>query len=207
MSEVNQALADLLRRYLSPINAQSILERAVRDVGAEKGAPPSVQDLVPRLERSAKLFCSPRDFEKLTSELRSMGTGQRSSSRRTRVEISREKDIVDALLATRGLCKEAGARPLMQQRASTVVSELSRNIVAYTPGGTLEIEVKGMPPRLAIRAADRGSGIPNLNEILGGRYRSKTGLGRGLLGTKQLAEHFNVETSSSGTIIEVEMSL
>ena len=95
----------------------------------------------------------------------------------------------------------------MQQRVTTVVSELSRNIVAYTPGGYLELELKAMPPRLAIRASDRGSGIPNLPEILAGKYRSRTGLGRGLLGTKQLAQRFDISTGASGTTIEAEIQL
>lgn len=124
-----------------------------------------------------------------------------------RVEILKEKDIVEALMVTRGLCQEISARALAQQRVTTVVSELSRNIVAYTPGGYLEIELKPSPPRVAIRAVDRGSGIPNLNEIFSGKYRSKTGLGRGLLGTKQLAQRFDISSGVNGTTIEAEIPL
>ncbi|MCU0656342.1 MAG: histidine kinase [Polyangiaceae bacterium] len=114
---------------------------------------------------------------------------------------------MDALLATRSLCQEQGVRALVQQRVTTVVSELCRNIVAYTPGGYLELELKQGPMRLQLRAVDRGTGIGNLPEILAGRYRSKTGLGRGILGTKQLAHQFNIATGPSGTTIDAELLL
>jgi serine/threonine-protein kinase RsbT len=207
MSEANKALADLLRRYLSPINAQSILDRALREAQAA-GVSTELAEITARVERSAKLFCSPQDFTKLSADLRALANQHgKARTRRVRVEILKEKDIVEALMVTRGLCQEVGARPLMQQRATTVVSELSRNIVAYTPGGHVELEVKSAPSRLSIRATDRGTGIPNLSEILAGKYRSRTGLGRGLLGTKQLAQRFDVSTGGGGTTIEAEIPL
>lgn len=207
MSEVNKALADLLRRYLSPINTQSILDRALREAQAA-GLSAEPPEIISRIERSARLFCSPQDFTRLSGDLRSFLLQQsKQGSRRVRVEILKEKDIVEALMVTRGLCQEISARALAQQRVTTVVSELSRNIVAYTPGGYLEIELKPSPPRVAIRAVDRGSGIPNLNEIFSGKYRSKTGLGRGLLGTKQLAQRFDISSGVNGTTIEAEIPL
>ena len=44
-------------------------------------------------------------------------------------------------------------------------------------------------------------------EVLSGRYRSATGLGRGLLGVKRLADRFNIRTSKSGTHVEAEVNL
>ena len=60
---------------------------------------------------------------------------------------------------------------------------------------------------LLIRATDGGGGIPDLDEILAGRYRSKTGLGKGLLGSKRLADRFEVRSGRNGTIIEAEFNL
>ena len=42
---------------------------------------------------------------------------------------------------------------------------------------------------------------------MSGRYRSKTGLGRGLLGTKRLSDHFDVATGATGTLIVAEVLL
>jgi serine/threonine-protein kinase RsbT len=69
--------------------------------------------------------------------------------------------------------------------------------------------VPGNPtrPRLVIIASDAGPGIPNLDEIMSGRYRSRTGLGAGLLGTKRLVDNFELQTGPSGTHIEVEVAL
>ena len=41
---------------------------------------------------------------------------------------------------------------------------------------------------MAVEAIDQGPGIRNLEEILAGRYKSRSGLGLGILGTKRLAD-------------------
>ncbi|HKR30789.1 MAG TPA: response regulator, partial [Terriglobales bacterium] len=45
--------------------------------------------------------------------------------------------------------------------------------------------------------------IPNLEEILEGRYKSKTGLGMGIVGTRRLMDHFSIEATSSGTSVRM----
>jgi serine/threonine-protein kinase RsbT len=63
------------------------------------------------------------------------------------------------------------------------------------------------PNALTIQAVDRGSGIKNLNAILEGQYRSKTGLGLGLAGTRRLADSFHVDTGPGGTTVMVRMKV
>ena len=94
---------------------------------------------------------------------------------------------------------------MIAQKCITIVSELARNIVSYTPGGSLEIEIDDPTKRLRIRARDRGRGIKNLDEILRGEYQSKTGLGKGILGVKRLADGFDIKTGASGTEIRAEV--
>ena len=43
--------------------------------------------------------------------------------------------------------------------------------------------------------------------MLSGRYRSRTGLGKGLLGVKKLSTRFDLETGPSGTRVEAEIAL
>jgi serine/threonine-protein kinase RsbT len=43
--------------------------------------------------------------------------------------------------------------------------------------------------------------------VMSGEYRSKTGLGRGIIGTKRLADSFDIATSSKGTQILAEVRL
>ncbi len=49
--------------------------------------------------------------------------------------------------------------------------------------------------------------FPHLEEIWSGTYQSKAGLGLGLIGAKRLVDHFNIETSASGTIVRLGKTL
>ena len=49
--------------------------------------------------------------------------------------------------------------------------------------------------------SDGGPGIPNLDEIFAGRYKSDTGMGMGITGTRRLWRTNLNETSASGTNI------
>src|SRR5262249_45586701 len=113
-----------------------------------------------------------------------------------------------ARVATRGLCASVGAGSLSMQKAATIVSELARNIVSYTPGGSIELAILDTKPRkLHLRATDSGSGITELDALMGGRYKSNTGLGKGMLGVKRLADSFDIRTGKSGTTTDVTPSL
>jgi serine/threonine-protein kinase RsbT len=114
-----------------------------------------------------------------------------------------EEHLRAARLAARDMCDEMGASRLVQQRVATVVSELGRNIISYTPGGTIRIFSKSRD-RLGVIAEDRGRGITNLEEVLSGTYKSKTGLGRGLAGVKKLMDTFDIATGPKGTRIFAE---
>jgi serine/threonine-protein kinase RsbT len=106
------------------------------------------------------------------------------------------------------MCELAATNSFTRQKVTTIASELARNIVSYATRGELEISLQqNRGRRISIVASDQGPGIPNLDVIMSGRYRSKTGLGRGLLGTKQLADEFDVDTGASGTTIRVEVAL
>jgi serine/threonine-protein kinase RsbT len=124
------------------------------------------------------------------------------------IPVKNEKDLAEALSITRRACDQWRARVLARQRIATVVSELARNIVTYTSGGIVElIPIDGARPRVLIRASDSGPGIANLDEVLAGKYKSKTGLGKGLLGSKRLSDRFEIRSGRGGTVVEAELSL
>ena len=55
---------------------------------------------------------------------------------------------------------------------------------------------------IEIVAHDEGPGIGNLDEILAGRYRSRTGMGLGLVGAKRLMDELTIETGpGKGTTV------
>jgi serine/threonine-protein kinase RsbT len=90
-------------------------------------------------------------------------------------------------------------------RTLTVVSELARNIVSYSVGGSIDLDLES--DGVAVTARDRGPGIHNLDEILSGRYVSRTGLGQGILGVRRLSREFAIETSSQGTSVSCKVPL
>ena len=90
-----------------------------------------------------------------------------------------------------------------QIRLATAASELARNAFRYASNGAVEFLVRGMAPQsFVISVTDSGPGIPNLSEILDGKYVSGTGLGKGIIGTRRLMDQFEIKSSVDGTIVE-----
>jgi signal transduction histidine kinase/DNA-binding response OmpR family regulator len=85
---------------------------------------------------------------------------------------------------------------------ATATSEIARNAFRYARNGKVTFSLQLDPPqRLEVTVSDAGPGISNLDQILGGRYRSATGLGMGIIGTRRLMDEFQIDTSSSGTTV------
>ena len=124
------------------------------------------------------------------------------------IDIREERDVVTARLAARDLCQAMVARPLATQRVATAVSELARNICLYTPGGRMVMTPRRTRAEIVhIVAEDEGTGIPDVEHVLSGRYASKTGMGKGLSGVKRMADRFEITTGAKGTRVEVEIVL
>jgi serine/threonine-protein kinase RsbT len=128
--------------------------------------------------------------------------------RATTYLVRTESDASHARLAARMMCETLGGRGYECQKVATAVSELARNQIAYAGGGTIQLAPEQTPRRLLrVRAEDQGRGIPDLERVLSGTYRSKTGMGLGLLGVKRLADRFDVRTGPSGTQVDFEVWL
>lgn len=206
------AVSLILSRYLSDLNAAGLLSRALREAGLKPDAfeLSDIPSVVPRLDRGIRLFLDPREQRSLRGDLEELAKKYRRADVPPQtIPISSEVDISAARLSIRALCVEQGMRALHVQRVVTIVSELARNIVEYTPGGTLRIAFRsvGNGQVASIEAQDEGPGISNLDSILAGRYRSRVGLGKGLLGVKRLADSFDVHTGKTGTRVAVEVSV
>jgi serine/threonine-protein kinase RsbT len=211
MSPLYQRLTSTFQRYLSPVTTEALVRRALLDAGvtAEQLSEQHMTVLAPHLERGIRLFVNSERQEQLRRELVHLGTATpRTLPPPQQIPIRLERDISEARMVARGLCAAVNAKSLTVQKVVTIVSELARNIVSYTPGGGIEITiVDGTPLRVRVRATDSGKGIADLQAILSGRYRSRTGLGKGILGVKRLADAFDVHTGETGTYIEAELAL
>jgi serine/threonine-protein kinase RsbT len=210
MSPHYQRVISVLLRYLSPSTVDAVMRRALRDanVSSELLGPANMASVIPNLERGIRLFVAPDKQEQLRSDLMMLSSKVLKVPQRQTVAVLLEEHISDARMLARGMCAEVGARTIVAQKAATIVSELARNIVSYTPGGAIELAIiEGPPKRLRIKATDQGKGIPNLDLVLSGNYKSRTGLGKGVLGVKRLADDFDLKTGASGTTVDVSVSL
>lgn len=119
------------------------------------------------------------------------------------LDIRYEHDVVLARQRARATAAALAFDVQDQTRIATAVSEIVRNAFQYAGGGSVDFEIEGGPDKmLMISVRDRGQGIPNLEEILDGKYISKTGMGLGIIGAKRLLDYFQVETSNAkGTIV------
>jgi signal transduction histidine kinase len=121
-----------------------------------------------------------------------------------------EQDVVLARQRARHAALLVGFDAQGATRIATAVSEIVRNAHVYAGGGTVEIEVatEERAPSLTIRVADRGPGIPHLDEVLAGRYRSRTGMGVGITGTRRLMDAFAIEAPpGKGTVVTMAKRL
>ncbi len=117
-----------------------------------------------------------------------------------KVEIRFEHDVVLARRRARQIAHHLGFGRQDQIRIATAVSELARNVFQYTKGGRVEFSVEQHPhDRFRINVTDNGPGIADIDLILSGGYRSKTGMGLGILGAKRLADDFTITSDSAGT--------
>ncbi len=120
------------------------------------------------------------------------------------LEIRSEQDVVSAQQRGRQIAGLLGFDSQDQTRIATAISEIARNAYKYAGGGKAEFYVVEEPtPRFLIALRDKGPGVQNLQSILDGRYQSSTGMGMGLIGSKRLMDHFDIQTSNAGTSIEL----
>ena len=117
------------------------------------------------------------------------------------VDLRGEQDVVLARQRARQIARLFGVDGQDQVRTATAVSEIARNAVRYAGGGTVEfaLDAAAATPALVVRVTDHGKGIPDLEQVLSGRYRSPSGLGLGLIGSRRLMDDLQVRSSERGT--------
>jgi serine/threonine-protein kinase RsbT len=207
MSELDTVI-QTLERYISPLNARSLVRRASRDRPAGVHSAKAMAELVAALQKSIKLFLAEPELSRASRDLGKLCQGATAPKLvPCRLAILTEADIITARMEARRICDEMGARSFETQKVTTVVSELARNIISYATSGRMEIVPITAARRIGITAVDQGPGIPHLATVLSGDYQSRTGLGRGLMGTKRLAVVFDVTTGPSGTRVVAEIAV
>lgn len=202
-----ERVVDVLSRHVSRVTAHSIMTVALRRVGqsedalAREGVTPALLDA---LQRGVQVFLRGSDARtQCLQELAALGPARPRPLRPISVPVRDEDGVVDARTRARQLASELGFDSTLQIKIATAVSELARNIQRYAGSGFVLLDPQTDPRRgLRIVARDTGPGIPHVEEVLAGSYRSRTGMGLGLRGCRQLMDEFEIQTASGiGTTV------
>jgi signal transduction histidine kinase len=131
-----------------------------------------------------------------------------TSTRLGEIYVRREADIIKVRERVRRLAREMGFDQTTQIKITTAVSEITRNIYEYAGSGAISLAVaeRGEDVGLRVTARDDGPGIDEmtLRSILRGSYRSASGMGVGLSGTRKLMDEFEMQTApQQGTRVVV----
>jgi signal transduction histidine kinase/DNA-binding response OmpR family regulator len=120
------------------------------------------------------------------------------------VALNMQTDVVGARQRARQIAELLGFDTREQTRIATSVSEIARNAFRYAGNGKVDFDIEGetIPQLLVVRVSDEGPGIPNLDEVLDGSYKSSTGMGIGLIGSRRLMDRWEVHSApGKGTTV------
>jgi serine/threonine-protein kinase RsbT len=204
-------LLSVLERFVSPSSASAMLRAAVVKAERATGSASTVA-VVHQLELSAGILIAPSKRDEALAAIRALVPVARPTIEdefeeptveESIVVVRKESDLNYTRMLAREACNLVGVRGYSAQKLVTAVSELARNIARYVGDGKLRFRIDTDGQRIIVIAEDQGPGIPNLDDVLAGNYRSKTGLGRGLMGVRNLADEFDIETGPGGTTVKI----
>jgi serine/threonine-protein kinase RsbT len=214
-NETYEFLYGVMTEYVAEIVAKGILNYAFRrtKVGnidiARDGLP---NPLVERLLKGVELFMDDCPEKEDCKKRLSGFIGKNVCSEQSEkvdadlnaiiINIISEDDIVIARNQARFIANAQGFSKTEQIKIATAVSELTRNVIKYAGKGKVVIQpINGTNRGIRITCEDSGKGIDNMDEIMSGEYKSKTGLGLGIIGCQRIMDEFDINTGSSGTTI------
>jgi len=214
MNDTRQQILEILNGHMSAIMARSVLSLSLSwsKVDPNMLRPGDDKRLLAELEKGIRLYV-PDDTlrQKCLQQMQSLLTlnGQTrppsAAEPPIRVPVLTESDIVDARGIGRLVCGKLGFSGAMQIKVATAISEMARNIVQYAGKGEITITtLDGDRRGIEVVARDKGPGIADISLVMSDRYHSRTGMGIGLKGTRNLMDEFDLESSpGNGTEIRV----
>lgn len=121
------------------------------------------------------------------------------------IQVQFESDVVRSRNLASLLASELQFDKTTCIRIGTAVSELTRNIIEHAQGGKVKFSIavrKEASDGIVIVFTDKGPGIRELESIESGNYRSKSGMGVGLIGSRRLMDDFDINSNiGMGTTI------
>jgi serine/threonine-protein kinase RsbT len=122
----------------------------------------------------------------------------------TVIQVTTAEDVANACEVGRDIARRVGFPHLAQTKIATAIAELARNILLYATTGEVHVGAIATPRRgVEVIASDHGPGISDLQRVMSGQYRSRTGMGMGLRGAKKLMDDFDITSSPQGTRVVI----
>jgi len=165
---------------------EEVLANYISDAGRRAECQRSLRMLVGRTPVTPLLVAPLRSAEVLSAS--------------TIIHVRAADDVVNACEVGRDMARKVGFSDVDQVKVATATAELTRNVLLYAKVGEMRLASLDAPRRgIEIEVSDEGPGIADVELVMSGRYRSRTGMGMGLMGTKRLMDAFELESSPRGT--------
>jgi serine/threonine-protein kinase RsbT len=194
--------SSLSRRLLDALTTRvHLVDPRLRDriAGLSSGRTPrdELEALVGDVVSVVALFGGPSAGQLLTEIDAETGGTLSLAPRDVVVPIAEEASVVEARRQAGLIASKLGFRVVHRTKIVTATSELARNIHMYAGQGEIEFKIVTAPhAAMRVHARDSGPGIPDLDEVMSGRTRSKRGMGLGLRGVKAMADEFTIASSA-----------
>jgi serine/threonine-protein kinase RsbT len=208
MDDATGGILAALSHYFPAEIARAIHASTLRRARLEAGslAEASLPEFVSALEQALPMYIvdPTRRGECLGAVRRLLPDAVRDASpASSTVRVRTAREVLQASDTARQTALRLGFSGLDQTKIATAVSELARNILLYVGDGEVRITTIDAPRRgLEIVASDSGSGIADVSLVMDAGYRSRTGMGKGLKGTKRLMDSLEIVTRpGAGTVV------
>lgn len=124
-----------------------------------------------------------------------------------RLDVRTGEDVAAARQKVLRVAELLGLDRQGQTRVATALSEVARNACNYAGGASIELgfDADARHARFVVTVRDRGPGIADLDDVLSGRRSYAPGRGTGLASARRLADVFDIQTSPSGTTVQLAM--
>ena len=201
-----------LSHYLSELNSVALLSVCATSLRLRRDQlePKHLPAILAQVESSFDFFgVSPERRDRCLRSLRGLDGAAKVGAvddDDVTIPVEQEQDLLRARLAGKALCRRLGFTEIGTTKVMTAISELARNIFKYAGQGVIRIRrLTADGVGVQVIASDRGPGIPDVNKVLSPGFHSKTGMGRGLSGTRALMDSFDIQSRpGEGTIVTVQ---
>ncbi len=194
-----------LSLHLSQPNVRALLAACASACGVAERAltPDHFPTIAAQIERTFAVFgVRPDARARCIATLRA-AAGREEHHSEVVIPILQEGDVVTARNAGKDICHSLNFPEIAYVKVTTAISELARNILKYAGTGRISVRrLSGAREGIEVIATDQGPGIADIDAVLSPKYRSRTGMGVGLRGSRRLMDHFEVKSKvGSGTTV------